>query len=68
MLSARLLASLDALGKAVATVVRMDARHIYFVIGLLALMLLCGYVRDLGKKAGMSPSKVAMLEKLAYFA
>jgi hypothetical protein len=46
----------------------MDARHIYFALGLIVLMLLCGYVRDLGKNAGVSPSTVAMLEKLAILA
>jgi hypothetical protein len=43
----------------------MDARHVYFVLGLIALALLCGYVRDLGKKAGVSASMVALLERLA---
>jgi hypothetical protein len=46
----------------------MDAQHIIFALGLIALMLLCGYVRDLGKKAGVSPSTVALLEKLALLA
>jgi hypothetical protein len=68
MLSAKSLAALDALGKATATVARMDARHIYFALGVIALMLLCGYVRDLGKKAGVSPSTVALFERLALLA
>ncbi len=66
--SASSLAALDAFGKAVATVARMDTRHICFALGLIVLMLLCGYVRDLGKKAGVSPSTVAMLERLALLA
>jgi hypothetical protein len=46
----------------------MDARHIYFALGLIALMLLCGYVRDLGKKAGVPASTVSLLERLALLA
>jgi hypothetical protein len=43
----------------------MDRRHLYFFFGLLLLMLLCGYVRDLGARAGISATKVALLERLA---
>lgn len=46
----------------------MNARHVYFAIGLIALMLLFGYVRDLGKRAGLPASQVALLERLALFA
>jgi hypothetical protein len=46
----------------------MDTRHIYFALGLIALVLLCGYVRDLGRKAGVSASTVALLERLALLA
>lgn len=46
----------------------MDQRHLIFFVGLLLLMLLCGYVRDLGRKAGYSAQTVAQLERLALFA
>jgi hypothetical protein len=46
----------------------MDQRHLIFIAGLLLLMFLVGYVRDLGIKAGFSPQAVALLEKLAIFA
>lgn len=46
----------------------MDARHIYFFAGLLLLALLCGYVRDLGARAGISATNVALLERAALFA
>ncbi|MFZ2049916.1 MAG: hypothetical protein WAU69_03150 [Solirubrobacteraceae bacterium] len=45
----------------------MNTRLIVFIGGLLLLMLLCGYVRDLGVKAGLSPAVVASLERLALF-
>jgi hypothetical protein len=46
----------------------MDQRHLIFFVGVLLLMLLCGYTRDLGRRAGYSAQTVAMLEPLALFA
>jgi hypothetical protein len=43
-------------------------RHLIFFVGLLALALLVGYVRDLGIRAGLSSQSVALLERLAFFA
>lgn|GEM_PF-4640029 len=46
----------------------MDQRHVIFVVGLLLLAFLVGYVRDLGVRAGFSPSLVELLERLAILA
>jgi hypothetical protein len=43
----------------------MVQRDLIFVAGLLLLMILCGYVRDLGRRAGVPPQAVALLERLA---
>jgi hypothetical protein len=42
-------------------------RSLVFLAGLLLLALLCGYVRDLGRKAGISPQAVSAFERLALF-
>ena len=39
-----------------------------FLVGLVVLAAMAGYVRDLGKAAGVSASTVGFLEKLAFFA
>jgi hypothetical protein len=46
----------------------MDKRHLIFLVGLVALAAMAGYVRDLGKTAGVSTSTIVLLEKLAVFA
>lgn len=43
-------------------------RRLIFLFGLLALALLCGYVRDLGRQAGIPASTVSLFERLAVFA
>jgi hypothetical protein len=59
-------AALDACSKRVATVAVMQ-RDLLFIAGLVVLALMVGYVRDLGRKAGLSPQLVALLERLAFF-
>jgi hypothetical protein len=46
----------------------VDNRHVMFFVGLIALAVMAGYVRDLGKAAGVSRSTIQLLEKLAVFA
>lgn len=42
-------------------------RDLIFIIGVLLLALFAGYVRDLGRRANLSPQAVALLERLAIF-
>ena len=46
----------------------MLQRDLIFLLGLLLLALLCGYVRDLGRKAEVPAQAVTLLERLAIFA
>jgi hypothetical protein len=53
---------------AAGSVEGIDKRHIIFFAGLIVLAVMAGYVRDLGKSAGVSLSTIQLLEKLAIFA
>jgi hypothetical protein len=43
-------------------------RNLTFFVGLFALALMVGYVRDLGKKAGFSSQAISLLERAAFLA